>query len=93
MKPGPVTKTDNGNKTTSDNYDVIPIFPIYGQFWVIRKLDSGCIVCKPFTLQKLKTEVKNLWHSSHTIALSKGIILAKKRCFVAKKNKSWHQQN
>ena len=28
--------------------------------------------------KKLKTEVKNLYHSSHTISLSKGLILTKK---------------
>ena len=26
--------------------DVIVIFPIYGQFEAIWKMDSGCIVCK-----------------------------------------------
>ena len=26
--------------------DVIVFFPIYGKFGVIRKLDSGCIVCQ-----------------------------------------------
>ena len=32
-----------------------------------------------FSLQKLKTELKIIKHSSHTIALSKGTIFAKKR--------------
>ena len=32
----------------SENCDVIDIFPIYGQFRVIRKPDSGCIVCKTY---------------------------------------------
>ena len=31
-----------------------------------------------FILQKQKTEIKNLQHSSHTIALSKGTFQAKK---------------
>ena len=57
MKLGPVTKLDKRNKTTSKktdddifpaNGDVIVIFPIYGQFGAIRKLDSGCIVCKTY---------------------------------------------
>ena len=30
----------------SENYDVITIFPIYGQFGAIRKPYSGRIVCK-----------------------------------------------
>ena len=50
MKLGPVPKRYNRNKTTSEkvdddvmstNYDVIVIFPIYGQFGAIRKPDSG----------------------------------------------------
>ena len=36
-------------------------------------------------LQNLKTELKNLWSSSHTIALSKGTVFAKKCCFFEKK--------
>ena len=53
MKLGPVTKFDKRNKTPSKKfdddimskyYDVIVIFLIYGQFEVIRKLNSGRIV-------------------------------------------------
>ena len=63
----------------SENCDVIVIFPIYGQFSVIRKPNSGCIAYKtyinlPFISQKLKVELKNHKLSSHTIALSKGTI-------------------
>ena len=55
-KLGPVTKLDKGNKGTSQNdYDVmsencetIAIFPIYGQFGAIQKLDSGRTVCKTY---------------------------------------------
>ena len=54
MKLG--TKLDNKNKITPKkkkndddvmlaNCDVIVIFPIYGQFGAIRKLDSKCTVC------------------------------------------------
>ena len=59
MKLGPVTKRDKRNKTTpkkfdddviSENCDVIVIFPIFGQFEAIWKLDSGCIVCKTHVL-------------------------------------------
>ena len=32
----------------SKNYDVIAIFPIYGQFGTIWKPDSGRIVCKTY---------------------------------------------
>ena len=76
MKLGPVTKLDKRNKITSKkfgddsmsaNYDVVVIFPIYGQFGAIRKPDSGRIVCKTyifinsnFLSYKLKTELKNL---------------------------------
>ena len=34
----------------SSDCDVIVIFPIYGQFGTIRKLDSGRIVCKNYVL-------------------------------------------
>ena len=57
MKVGPVTKLDKKNKTTSKKFnddvmlkdcDVIAIFPIYGQFGVIWKPDSGHVVCKTY---------------------------------------------
>ena len=57
MKLGLVTKLHKRNKTTSkffddeimpENCDVIVIFPIYGLFGAIRKLDSGRIICKTF---------------------------------------------
>ena len=57
MKLGPVTKLDKRNKKTSkkfdddvmsENYDVIFIFLIFGQFGAIRKPDSGCIVCETY---------------------------------------------
>ena len=50
MKLGPVTKLDKRNKTTSkkidddvmlENWEVIVIFLIYGQFGAIQKPDSG----------------------------------------------------
>ena len=53
MKLRPVTKLDKRNKTPfkniddelmSENYDVIVIFRIYGQFGAIRKPDCGRIV-------------------------------------------------
>ena len=37
-------------------------------------------------LQKLKTELKKPWYSSHTIALSKGTILTKKNTDFLQKN-------
>ena len=57
MEPGPVTKLDKKNKTTSKKFDddvmstdcdVIVIFPIYDQFGRIRKPESGRIVCKTY---------------------------------------------
>ena len=67
-------------------FDVIVIFPISGQFGAIPKPDSGRVVCKTyifinsslFFLEKKKTELKNIGHSSHTIDLSKDTIFAKK---------------
>ena len=32
----------------SDNFDIIVIFPILGQFWAIRKSNSTGIVCKTY---------------------------------------------
>ena len=48
MKLRPVTKLNKRNKTTSknddnvmsENYDVAVIFPIYGQFEAIKKLEK-----------------------------------------------------
>ena len=53
------------------NCDIV-IFPIYGQFGAMRKLDSGCMVGRTYIfiksksiffiksiLQKLKTELKS----------------------------------
>ena len=80
------TKQKNDDDVMPANCDVIFIFPIYGQLGAIRKPDSGRIVCKTyifllvvvtFILQKLKTELKNLCHSCHTIVLNKGTIFAK----------------
>ena len=57
MKLGPVTKLDKRNKTTlkkfdddviSETFDVIVIFPIYGQFGAVWKPDPGRIVCKTY---------------------------------------------
>ena len=73
----------------SANCNVIVIFPICGQFEEIQKLDSGCIVCKIYifinnnllSYNYLKTKLKTLQHSSHTIAQSKGTIFAKNAVF------------
>ena len=59
MKFGPATKFNKRNKTMSKNFDndimlanceVIAIFPIYGQFRAIQKLDSEHIVYKTYLL-------------------------------------------
>ena len=48
MTLGPVTKLDKRNKTPSKKFEIfifaIVIFPIYGQFEEIQKLDSGHIL-------------------------------------------------
>ena len=57
MKLVPGTKLDKRNKVTSKHFDndlmypncnVIVIFPIFGQFGVIRKPGSGGIACKTY---------------------------------------------
>ena len=64
MKLGPLTKIVKRSERTSKKFDddVMQnvIFPIFGQFGAVQKPDSGHRVCKPFVLQKLKTELKNL---------------------------------
>ena len=66
------------------NSDIIVLFQIYDQFGVIRKSDSGHIVCKTYifnnsNLLSFKNwKPKNLQHSSHTIALSKGTTFTRK---------------
>ena len=69
----------------SENCNVTVIFFIFGQFGAVRRPDSEHRICKCYVfsnsnlfLQKLKTELKNLEHSSHNIALSKGTFLDKK---------------
>ena len=71
IKLEPVTKPDKRNKikskkfdddVNSENFDVIAIFSIYGQFRAIWKLDSGRIVCKTYIFinsNLLLTKAKN----------------------------------
>ena len=73
MKLGTVTKLDKRNKTMSkkieddimsENYDVILIFLIFGQFGAIRKLDSfalskGTILTKNFLILCKKMHQQN----------------------------------
>ena len=83
----------------SGNCDVIVVFRISDQFGAVRGPDFWHRIwknyvfsnSKPFALHKLKTELKNLQQSSHTIAFSKGAFLDQKRKFFAKK--CWHQEN
>ena len=59
--------------------NVIIIFLVYGQFGANQKPHSRPLFCKTYisinsnllSYSKLKTELKNLYHSSHTITLSK----------------------
>ena len=64
MRFGAITKLDERNKTMSKkfendvisaNCDVIVIFPIFGQFGAIRKLDSGRIIRKTSISVPLKS--------------------------------------
>ena len=106
MKLGPVTKLDNRNTVTSKKLTMTSWQQIVTSlfFWFMAnllqygsrilpawsvKLTSSLIV----TLYVTKTEnrTKNLLHSSHTIALSKGTFLPKNTNFLHKK--SWQQQN
>ena len=56
MKPEPVTKLDEENKTPkkfendvmSENCDVIAIFRIFGQFGAVQRPDSGRKVYKSY---------------------------------------------
>ena len=63
MKAGPVTKLDKRNKTTSqkfdvdvmsENYEVIVIFLIFGQFGAIRRPDSRHRVSKSYVFSNRK---------------------------------------
>ena len=44
-----------------ENCDAIAIFPIYGQFGAIRKLDSGRIVCKTYVFIRGKLLSYKKW--------------------------------
>ena len=68
MELSPVTELDKRNKTTSKkfdddvmsvNCDVMVIFPIYGQFGAIRKLNSGLIVSINSNLFPCKNKKQN----------------------------------
>ena len=94
MKLGPVTKLDKRNKTTSKNVTLTPCQKIvtslsFFRFLVNMKQFGGRIpdtesakvlfsVIVSFCVTKTENRTKNLKHSSHTIALSKGIFLDKK---------------
>ena len=63
MKLGPVIKLDKRSKTTSkkfdvdvmlENYDIIVIFQIFGQFGAVRRPDSVHRVCKSYVSSNRK---------------------------------------
>ena len=108
MKLGPVTNFNKINKTASEkfddfvmseNFDVIVIFQIYGQFGTISKPVSSCMVCNLFitfsvtfsltvTFYLGKTEnrtEKSLTHLSHLL-LVKVLFWPKNAVFFCKKN-------
>ena len=69
------------------NFDVIAIFPIYGQFGAIWKPDSWktyILINNNLLSYKNWKQVKNLWQNFHTIALSKGTICQKMLIFSQK---------
>ena len=45
--------------------NVIAIFPIYGQFGVIRKPDSQCIVCKIYIFIKSNLLSYKIWKQNY----------------------------
>ena len=106
MKLGPVTNFNKINKTASEkfddfvmseNFDVIVIFQIYGQFGTIPKPVSSCMVCNLFitfsvtfsltvTFYLGKTEnrtEKSLTHLSHLL-LVKVLFWPKNAVFLQK---------
>ena len=78
--------------------DVIEIFPIYGQFRAIQKLDSGRTVCKTYIFFKSNPlfykNSKQSWDISNTaltllllLSLLKSAIFWKKNADIGKINK------
>ena len=74
------------------NFGVIVISPIYSQFWAIRKLDSGCIVCETYIFIKskllsYKTENRTKRSQSQLTQywFEQGAIFAQKWRFCSKK--------
>ena len=68
----------------SNNCDVTGIFPIYGRFRAIRIPDAQSVkfifsLILTFYLTKTENRTKKSNTNSHTIALSEGTILTKKR--------------
>ena len=74
---------------------IFPMFGQFGATWKPDSRWIVCKTCivinsnlsnlnsnhSNLILQKRKTELKNFKRSSHTVALGKGIIFTKKRCF------------
>ena len=54
----------------SANYDVIIIFPIYGQFEAIRKPNTGRIVCKIYIFIKSNLLSYENWNKKSLTQLS-----------------------
>ena len=76
----------------SENCDVIVIFGFLSNLeqsgGLILYMESAkimfSVIVTFFSYKNWKTELKNLWLSSNSIALSKGTFLDKKRYFFAK---------
>ena len=96
IKLGPVTKLDKQNdvKKADDDFmsadsDVIVVFPIYSRFEAIQKPDFIHIVSNTYifinsNLTKTESRTKTFLKHSHSIALSKGTIFAKKNADISK---------
>ena len=93
MKLGPVTKLDKRSQTTSKKMmtSCRRIVTSLSFFRLIANLEQSrsripdelsvkltFSLTVTFFLQKLKTELKNFYQNSHTIAQSKGAIFAQK---------------
>ena len=75
----------------SGNCNVTAVFPIFGQFGAIQKLDSGCIVCKTYNFTNLlsyKNWKQNykFFNTALTLLLWVNVLFLPKKCWYIAKN-------
>ena len=84
----------------STSCDVIVIFPMFGQYVTLRKLDSGHTACKTYVFINSNFLSYNNWKQNYKISKTANTLLfwvkvlsifVKNNDFFAKKY--WHQQN